>query len=108
MGLGGTDAECWDESTQSRRAILQCSVLQWIYYAKSEDGFAARFDYAFGLISGRPPLSSIASAVSASRLGLNESIFIRYFCLSTFPLLASTKATKPDFLSPHIRYQTGA
>jgi hypothetical protein len=35
-------------------------------------------------------------------------IFIRYFCLSTFPLLASMKATKPDFLSPHIKYQTGA
>jgi hypothetical protein len=42
----------------------------------------------------RSPLSSlIASTVTDSPLALNESICICYFCLSTFPLLASTYAT---------------
>jgi hypothetical protein len=30
------------------------NLREWIYYAKSEDGFAARFDYAFAGISAFP------------------------------------------------------
>jgi len=30
------------------------NLREWIYYAKSEDGFAARFDYAFAGMSAFP------------------------------------------------------